>query len=75
MEVICELDLHIWNLFFGLSGMLNDINKMLMGPNIENIINGTFPRNDVTFSADRRDFSLMLLSHRRYLPEFKYITK
>ena len=49
MEVIADLDLHIWHLFFGLPGMLNDINILSVSPHFADIMTGKFPQYQPKF--------------------------
>ena len=43
LEAIADGDLHIWHMFFGSPGSLNDINILDRSPTIADIIGGKFP--------------------------------
>lgn len=57
MEVICDLDLYIWHLYFGLPGVLKDIDIMWLSPLMNAIKIGSFPPVDVKYSIGNEDFT------------------
>ena len=44
MEVVADLDLHIWHCFFGLPGILNDLNILNLSPHFADIMTRKFPK-------------------------------
>ena len=56
MEVICDLDLYIWHFYFGLPGMLNDIDVMWLSPLMNAIKIGTFPPHNVKYKIVEEEF-------------------
>lgn len=62
MEVVCDLDLRIWSLFFGLPGMLNDLNIIRLSPFFAEVLTDQFPPMipNYTVSGETFDFSYFL---------------
>ena len=50
MELIADLYLNIWHLFFGLPGMINDINILSVSPHFADIKTGKFPQHQAKFT-------------------------
>lgn len=57
MEVICDLDMYIWHFYFGLPGMLNDIDIMWLSPLMNAIKVGMFPPQDVEYVIGEEKFN------------------
>ncbi|MEM1283722.1 MAG: transposase family protein [Chlamydiota bacterium] len=72
MEVICDLDLYIWHFYFGLPGMLNDIDIMWLSPLMNSIKIGRFPPKNVKYTIDGQEFDwLYFLADGVYPRNFK----
>lgn len=57
MEVICDLDLYIWHFYFGLPGMLNDIDIMWISPLMNAFKVGSFPSHEVRYEINGEKFN------------------
>lgn len=71
MEAICDLDLWIWHIFFGLPGMMNDINIMWMSPLMNDIMNGTFPPHPPSYTINGQSFNWYYFLTDGIYPKYK----
>lgn len=72
MEVICDLNLYMWHFYFGLPGMLNDLDIMWLSPLMNAIKVGKFPSHDVKYNLGTESFDwLYFLTDGIYPDSFK----
>lgn len=57
MEVVCDLDMKVWSLFCGLSGMLNDINILYLSLFFSEVMKDAYPSVLLTYTVGARRLS------------------
>lgn len=72
LEVICDLDLYIWHFYYGLPGMLNDLDIMWLSPLMNAIKVGEFPSHGVEYKIGDEVFNwVYFLTDGIYPDNFK----
>lgn len=74
-EDICDLDLRVWYVMFGMPGMFNELNIMDLSTNFSYVLDGTFPSTKADLKIDgKRFYWLYYLTYGIY-PPWKLFSK
>lgn len=76
MEVIWQpLDLHIWHLYFGLPGVMNDLNIPSVSSHFADVLSGKFPPWKVDYKIGTESFDWMYCLADGIYPEYKVFVR
>ena len=75
MEVIADLDLRIWHLYFGLPGAMNDLNILSVSPHFSDVLSGKVPSWKISWKIGDKTFYWLYYLADGICPKYEIIVK